>query len=165
MQTSRSLAPGSARPSLIDYSGGVSAIASCYVVSSSVPAQLVADPGEWKRLLTSAHKLDYPWSGYVIATLVPYLDEHGVDLGGSELAMPLTNASGMSCIVLTHDHQRFLDKLDPASHDRGALRAYYEEFTGAPADGVDDAMVDGIRFLRDAITALTDHTIGLVVIG
>ena len=62
----------------------------------------------WHRLRLSEHKMDaavaeYRWSGYVLATLLPYLEEkQQIDLMKSdELAAFLTNTTGTTHFIFT----------------------------------------------------------------
>src|SRR5690349_10405647 len=72
---------------------------------------------------------DYDWSGYVLATLLPYLDEQQIHLGKSEhddLASSLSQAAqGTSFIFFTDAHrQAYLSRLQPGSFSEEALRDY-----------------------------------------
>src|SRR5881227_1940582 len=56
---------------------------------------------------------DYPWSGYVLATLLVYLaDEHAVDLMKSStneaLAQHVSDGQGCSCFILSEEHAQFV---------------------------------------------------------
>jgi hypothetical protein len=94
-------------------------------------------------------RLEYSWSGDVLAALLPYLAEQGIDLAP----------------VLTSDHrERYLARLDPIDFDGAVLRRYYEERNGTPAAGVEYAMLDGIAFLRDTLEPLDSATVARLVI-
>ena len=132
-----------------------------------MPNKLVAylaDRGSWDSLVAGADRLSYGWSGYVLATLLPYLDEQGVALMESSYGKSLTEARQGTCFALTPEHRRFLDRLDAARFDGQVLRAHYEVFNETSAEGVELAMLDGIRFLQAAIGRLRDGTVGLLVI-
>ena len=66
-------------------------------------------------------RIEYAWSGYVLATLLPYLDEQGIDLLHSdhdEVASTLSQTREGSVFVLTSDHrERYLARLDPKEFD------------------------------------------------
>ncbi len=112
---------------------------------------------------------EYAWSGYVLATLLPYLHEQGIDLMHSDrdaVVSTIARARGGSVFVLTSDHrERYLERLDPSAFDGAVLRRYYEEFNATEADGVDYAMLDGIAFLRDTLAPLDSATVAVLIVG
>jgi hypothetical protein len=114
-------------------------------------------------------RIEYSWSGCVLATLLPYLDEQGIDLLHSdhdEVASTLSQARQSSIFVLTPDHrERYLARLDPIAFDGAVLRRYYEEFNETAAEGVDYAMLDGIAFFRDTLAPLESAIVAVVIIG
>ena len=114
-------------------------------------------------------RIEYSWSGYVLATLLPYLDEQGIDLMHSdhdEVASTISETLEGSVFVLTSDHrERYLARLDPSAFDGAALRRYYEEFNEITADGVDYAMLDGIAFFRDTLAPLQSAIVAVLIIG
>ena len=114
-------------------------------------------------------RIEYAWSGYVLATLLPYLDEQGIDLMHSdhdEVASTISETLEGSVFVLTSDHrERYLARLDPSAFDGAALRRYYEEFNEMTADGVDYAMLDGIAFFRDTLAPLQSAIVAVLIIG
>ena len=83
-------------------------------------------------------RIEYAWSGYVLVTLLPYLDEQGIDLLHSdhdEVALTLPQTREGSVFVLTSDHrERYLARLDPSQFDGAVLRRYYEEFNETAAE-------------------------------
>ena len=103
-------------------------------------------------------RIEYSWSGDVLATLLQYLDEQGIDLIDAD-------REG-SVFVLTPDHrERYMARLDPSAFDGAVLERCYEELNGTAADGVGYAMLDGIAFLRDTLEALGPADVAVVVIG
>jgi hypothetical protein len=113
-------------------------------------------------------RIEYSWSGYVLATLLPYLDEQGIDLMHSDhdaVASTLSKTRERSVFVLTSDHrERYLARLDPVEFDGAALRRYYEEFNETAAEGVDGAMLDGIAFFRDTLAPLESAIVAMFII-
>ena len=111
----------------------------------------------------------FSWSGLVLTTLLRYLDGKGVDLLHSDhdqIASNLSHVAQASVFVLTSDHrERYLAELDPVRFDGPLLRRYYEEFNEKPAEGVEYALLDGIAFLRDALTPLESSAVAVLVIG
>jgi hypothetical protein len=101
-------------------------------------------------------RIDYAWSGDVLATLLAYLDEQGIDLVARESPV----------FVLTSDQrERYVARLDPSAFDGAVLRCYYEEFNETAADGVEYAMLDGIAFFRDSLEPLEPALVAVLIIG
>ena len=159
-----------------------SAIGQSFVISeSALPiVQAAASPG--KRLLRGASdqfwevlgretvtRIEYGWSGYVLATLLQYLNQQGIDLMHSdhdEVASTLSQTREGSVVVLTSDHrERYLARLDPIEFDGAVLRRYYEELNETAAEGVDYAMLDGIAFFRDTLAPLESAIVAVLIIG
>jgi hypothetical protein len=117
----------------------------------------------------SSSQISYPWAGYVLATLLSYLDERGIRLMESEhddASHHLSNARGGTIFVLTPRHRdEYLQQLDPARFDAAELRRYYEEFTGTDAEGVEEPMLGGVSFLRDTLGALRESTVAVLVVA
>ena len=113
-------------------------------------------------------RIEYGWSGSVLATLVPYLGEQGIDLTPSdddEVSSTISQTGEGSVFVLTSDHrERYLARLDPSAFDGASLRRYYEEYNETAAEGVDYAMLDGIAFLRDTLAPLESAIVAVVII-
>jgi hypothetical protein len=110
----------------------------------------------------------YNWSGYVLATLLAYLEEQGVPLMNSDyddVGTLVSQGRGVTSFVLEPAHRRFLDVLDPGRYDPSALQSYYEEFNQTSANGVGQAMVDGIAMFRDALARIDERSVGLLIIG
>jgi hypothetical protein len=143
----------------------VSALGRAYLIDANVLARVVAAPGDWRALLDGQRELAYAWSGYVLAAVLPYLGEKGIELMDSPHGMALSDALGASCFVLEARHRQFVDRLNASAHDPVKLREYFEQLNGAPAPGVEAAMLDGLTFLREVLSALNDATVGLLVIG
>jgi hypothetical protein len=114
--------------------------------------------------------VDYSWSGYVIAVVLPFLDEkRGVDLSKSahdDLASYLTEKRGGSWIVLTADHKRsHLAKFTPEEFSPEEVRDFYNAFNETKEAEVGEAMLDGIRAIHDGLSAADDEHIVLLHIG
>jgi hypothetical protein len=159
-----------------------SAIGQSFVISESALPIVQAAAGPRKRILrgtsdefwdvlgreTITH-IEYSWSGYVLATLLRYLDEQGIDLMHSdhdEVATTLSQTREGSVFVLTSDHrERYLARLDPSAFDGAVLRRHYEEFNETAAEGIDYAMLDGIAFFRDTLAPLESAIAAVFIIG
>jgi hypothetical protein len=124
----------------------------------------------WKTLgRETITRIEYSWSGYVLATLLRYLDEQGVDLTHSDhdqVASTISQTRGGSVFVLTSDQrERYLARLDPSAFDGAVLRRYYEKLNKIAADGVDYAMLDGVAFFRDTLAPLDSGIVAVFSIG
>jgi gluconate kinase len=138
-----------------------SAIGQSFVIpESALPVRGTSD--EFWDVLgreTITH-IEYAWSGDVLATLLPYLDEQGIDLMHSD------HEREGSVFVLTSDHrERYLARLDPSAFDGAVLRRYYEEFNETAAGGVGYAMLDGIAFFRDTLEPLDSAIVAVFLIA
>jgi len=159
-----------------------SAIGQSFVISESALPIVQAAAGRWKRIdrgaadgfwdalgrATTTH-FEFAWSGDVLATLLPYLDEQGIDLVHSdhdEVASTISQTREGSVFILTSDHrERYLARLDPSAFDGAVLRRSYEELKETTAEGVDYAMLDGIAFLRDTLAPLESAIVAVFIIG
>jgi hypothetical protein len=159
-----------------------SASGQSFVISESALPIVQAAAGSRKRIVggTSEEfwdvlgretitRFEYAWSGDVLATLMTYLDEQGIDLMHSahdEVASAISQTREGAVFVLTSDHrERYVARLDPSAFDGAVLRRYYEEFNETAAAGVDYAMLDGIAFFRDTLAALDSAIVAVLVIG
>ncbi len=150
-----------------------SAISQSFVISeSALPiVQAAASPRRFWDVLgrETIARIEYGWSGRVLATLLPYLDAQGIDLEHSdhrEAASTLSQAGAGSVLVLTSDHrERYLECLDPIEFDGAVLRRHYEELNETAAAGVEYAMLDGIAFFRDTLAPLESGIAAVLVIG
>jgi hypothetical protein len=150
-----------------------SAIGQSFVISESALLQLIARETSaelWDVLgRETIARIEYSWSGDVLATLLPYLDSQGIGLVHSdneEVASALARAREGAVFVLTSDHRdRYLADLDPSAFDGAVLRRHYEELNETAAEGVGYAMLDGIAFLRDTLAPLEAAVVAVLVIG
>jgi hypothetical protein len=150
-----------------------SAIGQSFVISESAlpTVQAAGTPDELRDVLgrETTTRVEYAWSGHVLATLLPYLDEHGIDLMHSDhdgAASAISQTREGSVFVLTSDHrERYVARLDPSAFDGAVLRRYYEELNETAADGVDYAMLDGIAFFRDTLAPLDSAIVAVFIIG
>jgi hypothetical protein len=147
-----------------------SAIGQSFVIPESALRIVQAAASPRKRIVRETiTRIEYAWSGDVLATLLPYLDEQGIDLMHSdhdEVAPTISQTGEGSVFVLTSDHrERYLARLDPTAFDGAVLRRYYEEFNETAAEGVDYAMLDGIAFFRDTLAPLESAIVAVFIIG
>jgi gluconate kinase len=167
---------------LTPWSKRVSSIGQSFVISESALPIVQAAASPQKRILRGTSdefwdvlgrktitRIEYAWSGDVLATLLPYLDEQGIDLVHSdhdEVALTISQTREGSVFFLTSDHrERYLERLDPTQFDGAVLRRYYEEFNETAAEGVDYAMLDGIAFFRDTLAPLESSIVAVFIIG
>jgi hypothetical protein len=161
---------------------GSATVGRSFVISESALPIVEAATGRRKRVLRGTDdefwdilgretitRIEYSWSGSVLATLLPYLEEQGTDLMHSdrqEAASTLSPSRDGSVFVLTSEHrERYLARLDPSEFDGAALRRYYEEVNETTAVGVGYALLDGIAFLRDTLAPLEPAIVAVVIIG
>jgi hypothetical protein len=113
-------------------------------------------------------RFEYAWSSDVLAALLAYLAEQGIDLTSDhdEAASAITQTRAGSVVVLTSDHrERYGARLDPTAFDGADLRRYYEELNATAAEGVDYAMLDGVAFLRDTLEPLEPALVAVLIVG
>ena len=101
---------------------------------------------------------DYEWSGFVLATLLTYLDEQQIQLMKSEhdeLATFLSQRLQATCFILTDAHRlAYVDRLAPECFSKQKLGEYYNEFNAADELDAGQPMLDGIRALRKSLSEL-----------
>jgi len=94
--------------------------------------------------------VDYQWSGYVLGTLLPYLEkQHKIYPMRSEyetLADFLVKARGVTHFVLTDEQRlKYADRLHAAKFSEEQLRHYYNEFNETAEPGIGKPMIEGIK--------------------
>jgi hypothetical protein len=112
----------------------------------------------------------YPFSGYVLMTLLPYLEErHGIELMESEYdraAGALSAESGMTHFVFTNALKTaHLAKLTTLSLPREELRDYYNEFNAADEPDAGEPMLDAVRAVREALNYVDDSSVVVLTIS
>lgn len=112
---------------------------------------------------------DYRWSGFVLATLLVYLEKHHqinlMRLQYDELAPFLTTSRGATHFIFTNAHkQAFLTKLD-GRFSEDALRDYYNKFNETNDAEAGKPMLDGIRSLGQSLRSLDEASVIVFSIG
>lgn len=111
----------------------------------------------------------YYWSGYVLATLLPYLAEQGIDLMRSPfdaLMRALSAERGATLFIFTPSHKdAFLSRLLPSLFSTETLRDYFNEFNQTAETDIGEAMLDGIACLHESLSGLDDDSVILFSIG
>ena len=106
---------------------------------------------------------DYEWSGFILATLLPYLDEQQIQLMKSEhddLSTFLSQTLQATCFIFTDTHrQAYVAKLAPESFPEQKLREYYNEFNATDEPDAGQPMLDGIRAFRQSLSAVDDGSV------
>jgi len=107
---------------------------------------------------------EYQWSGYVLATLLPYLQEkHQIDLMESEyneLAAFLTNTTGATHFIFTPGHRTaFLNRLEPALFSEEEMRQYFNEFNATSEQEMGRAMLDGVNALHQSLLRIEEGSV------
>ena len=101
--------------------------------------------------------------GSVLAAVLACLAGKGLDLGHSrhdEVAAAISKARGSRFVILAEEHLPLAVELTDSAVSRGDLAALVEAGEGFDAG----AMLEGIRFLRRALEAVTPGTVVLVAI-
>jgi hypothetical protein len=112
----------------------------------------------------------YQWSGYVLATLLPYLEEkHQIDLMKSEydaLAKTLTEARGATHFLFTSElKSKYLDKLDALTVSEEELRDYYNDFNETNESEAGKPMLDGVNTFRRALSNVDETSVIVFLIA
>jgi hypothetical protein len=106
---------------------------------------------------------DYEWSGFILATLLPYLDEQQIQLMNSEhdeLATFLSETLQATCFIFTDAHrQAYVGKLAPESFSAQKLGEYYNEFNATDEPDSGQSMLDGIRAFQQSLSALDGDSV------
>jgi hypothetical protein len=113
---------------------------------------------------------DYRWSGYVLATLLPYLQEtHQIELMRSEygeLAAYLCQVCGASYFIFTPTHKAaYLNQLAPHLFSETGLRQYFNEFNETNEPEMGKAMLDGVAAIQQSLAGLDDSSVIIFAIG
>lgn len=112
---------------------------------------------------------DYGWSGYVLGTLLSYLQDNDIDLMESPygaLASDLCETRGASVSFFTPAHKAaYLAKLSPAQFSSEELRDYFNEFNACNEPEIGEAMLDGIDSIQKSLASLDEKSVILFTIG
>ena len=111
---------------------------------------------------------DYGWSGWVMATVLAYLDEQEISLTEEygELSTALSESTEATVIILTARlKELYRSRLAESSFSVDALRDYYNAFNESSEPGAGQPMLDGIKCLRESLDALDSESVVVVGIG
>lgn len=118
----------------------------------------------WEFLYANSKKLkDFNWSGYVFADLLEFLvEKKGIDLlkgKYEDIANSISEKRENATFILTYEHrQKYLDQLKPGNFSLDELIAFNKEFSEEDDVELAKAEMEGIRFLRDNLSLLTDDS-------
>ena len=112
----------------------------------------------------------YYWSGYIMGTLLLYLQEAcDIDLITTDfydLGFAMTLLRGRSSFILTSAHKSaYLQKLKPAAYSESDLRAYYEAFNEKKNEEAGKAMLDGISLIRTNLFYVNGESFIVLTLG
>lgn len=105
---------------------------------------------------------EYRWSGFVLGTLLPYLQQkHKIDLMKSEyaeLGTFLTKTRRATHFILTSAQKtKFAKQLDSGLFSEEEMRQYFNEFNATNEQEIGRAMLDGIAAFRESLDSIDDH--------
>ena len=113
---------------------------------------------------------EYDYSGYVLGTLLSYLDDHDIKLERSSydaLVNELCEEHGISLFILTSAHRdAYLLRLTPEQFSVEDLQAFFNNFN-ACAEGpeIGEAMLAGVVALRESLVSLDSDSVVVCTIG
>ena len=112
----------------------------------------------------------YEWSGFVIATLLVYLQQNRqIDLmkaQGDDLSAFLSEKRKGTWFALGAGHKNlYLAKLSPDSFSEPEMRDFYNKFNASNEAEIGKAMLDGVRSIRESLNAVEDDSVVLLNIG
>lgn len=113
---------------------------------------------------------EYDYSGYVLGTLLPFLDNRDIKLGRSlynSLINELSEERGISLFILTPAHRNaYLARLSPEQFSVAELQAFYNRFNScAEGPEVGEAMLAGVVAFRESLASLNDDSVVVCTIG
>jgi hypothetical protein len=111
--------------------------------------------------------IDFRYSGHIFASLLPYLEEKGIDLAngpyGSIANFISEKRQNYTIILSHHERQAYLDQLSPEKFTMNELVAFNTDFSNDPDPELATAQLAGIRTLHDCLMQLTDDSHVVVV--
>lgn len=120
--------------------------------------QAATRPDDWHEWLDENGRpaADYEYSGYLLATLLPYLEaRHNIDLMDSdynELGNFLSKEREATYFVFTEKHKMaYADQLSPEFFSAALLCEYFNKFNAASETEIGEPMLDGIRAIQESL--------------
>jgi hypothetical protein len=152
--------------------------AAAFVVSAAQLAKLgesaAADDldGFWAFLHGEARRVlpEFPHSGYVIAVLLEYLEEHDLHIvsvdPGPDADRISDAALGLQFCLTRTEAASALGALEAFRASEGEFLTYYEEFADEPLAHAGGAMLDGLEYLKRSFSMLpSDEDRVLLFVG
>ena len=140
---------------------------------SSIASAFKTTEQELSRVLQSIAKKDYaslrefrnaceigtlPYSGYVLAAVIPFLAERGIQLPCGERIASLSDAARKQMRIVVcgrlADFESVADRISGLQATDDELRNYYKNLYEHDWDEAANAMRDGIAFIDRGIRAL-----------
>jgi hypothetical protein len=126
-------------------------------------------PGALEKVAASP-KYEFDGSGWIFATLLPYLDSCGVDLMRSDydaFSTALTKARGgtLFCVLTSRHKKLFANQLETSRHSKSSLHKYYCEFNERDEPAAGEAMLTGLKALKEAIDRVDAKTVVILEVG
>jgi hypothetical protein len=110
----------------------------------------------------------YEWTGYYLGTLLPYLQEHNIDLMKSnfdELSSFLTETRSVTTFIFPFSFkQLYINKLNEINNEI-ELREYFNNFNEANEIDAGKYMLDGIKTIKSGLDTLDEESVIILFIG
>ncbi len=115
----------------------------------------------------------YNWSGYIMFTLLVYLEEgepaKSINFRNSPyaaIAKYLTDIRDTTFVILTEDHKKkYLQALQPVNFKQDELAEYCKEFGQEDFPEAGQAMMEALEVLRYNLTEAEKDKVVLLIIG
>src|ERR1700677_3503603 len=112
---------------------------------------------------------DYSWSGYLLATVLVYLEQHHeiylMKSEFDELSAFLTSVRGNTTSIFTEAHKRtYLAELN-GDFSESELCTFYNEFNDTSETEIGTPLLEGIRALAESLNQLDETSVIVFAIG
>jgi hypothetical protein len=145
------------------YSGRVSAIAWFYLIERD---QLASSPKvSWVMDHGREIDPDYPYSGYLMVSMLTYLDSHDIPIMSSTLDATPDDGSAAFATVLTVEHRPLIPDLDSGRFTPAEMREALDEDGELLDEEVDEAFSDTLTLLSRGIADLAESEALVIVVG
>ena len=111
----------------------------------------------------------FDYSGFMLTTVLAFLDERGVKLGKShrDIADEIARLRGAMYVVFITDAERAealprMDAIDPSAQE---LERYDCELCEREPEGQGEALVAAYAYLRRAVAAASPSAVAMVMVG
>jgi hypothetical protein len=112
----------------------------------------------------------YSWSGFVLATLLPYLEQKKqivlMKPDHDNLGAFLSKTRGASIFVFgSAQKDAALDKLSNGVFSSDEMRDYFNNFNASNEKDIGEAMLDGVKAIKSSLEQVGPSTVVLLIIG